>query len=57
MNTKNFPDNKHRKQKEATERNTEWGLMTPEAQLRALDRRPGACKKQRARIHEAQKVK
>ena len=50
MNPANFPDNKRRKQKEAKERNTEWSLMAPVAQLRSLDRRSGTCKKQRERI-------
>ena len=50
MNPTNFPDNKRRKQTEAAHRKTEWELMAPDAKLRALDMRPGACKKQRARI-------
>jgi hypothetical protein len=52
MNPANFPDNKRRKQKEALDRNNEWKLMAPGAQLKALDRRPGACKKQREKILE-----
>ena len=52
MNPANFPRNKARKIKEAGERNLEWSLMAPDAQLRSLDRRPGTCAKQRLRIQE-----
>ena len=50
MNPANFPDNKHRKQTEAKIRQTEWNKISPTEKLRALDRRPGASKKERARI-------
>lgn len=36
--------------KEAAERQEAWSKLTPEAQLKALDSRPGESKRQRARL-------
>lgn len=44
------PDFTGLKRKEAAERLRSWTKLTPEAQLKALDRRPGESKRQRARL-------
>lgn len=56
MNTANFPDNKRRKQQEAKVRNEAWVALDHDAQLRALDLRPGKSLRQRLRIQEAKKA-
>jgi hypothetical protein len=44
------PDNRKHRQEEAKERLEAWTKLSPHAQLKALDGRPGGSKKQRARI-------
>lgn len=50
MNSANFPDNKLRKQTEAKERQAAWTKLSPAEKLRILALRPGASKKEYARI-------
>jgi hypothetical protein len=53
------PDNKSFRQNEARERQTEYDKLTLEQKLERLDRKPGAAKKQRAKLAkriEAQKT-
>lgn len=50
MNPANFPENKRRKQQEAQTRQAAYASLSVEERLRALDRRPGASKKERARL-------
>lgn len=44
------PDGRKVRQEEALERQTYWNSLTPTEQLKALDKRPGGSKKQRAKI-------
>lgn len=50
MNRANFPENRRRKQAEAQTRQAAYESLSIEERLRALDRRPGASKKERARL-------
>ena len=50
MNPANFPENRRRKHEEAQARALVTASLTVEERLRALDRRPGASKKERARL-------
>ena len=50
MNQSNFPDRRRIKQAEAKTRQAAWTLLSPEQKLQNLSRRPGASKKERARI-------
>jgi hypothetical protein len=54
MNTKNFPDNKARKQKEAAERQVLYNNLTTQEKI---DRLPaGHCEKQRTKLMKQLKV-
>lgn len=50
MNRTNFPENRRRKQVEAQTRQVACDALSVDERLRALDRRPGAAKKERARL-------
>jgi len=54
MNSKNFPRNKERKQKEAVERQAYWNTLTHDQRRSILDTRPGKSARQRARMRRAE---
>ncbi len=47
---KTLKGNQSRKREEAQERQNHWANLSPKQQLIELDKRPGECRKQRARI-------
>lgn len=50
MNPANFPQNKKRKQQEATDRQSVYDGLSLETKLSMLDRRPGNSKRERIRL-------
>lgn len=49
-------DRQRKKRDDATVRQAAWDTLTPAQKLKALDTRPGASKRERAKIKAAQAV-